>query len=172
VVEKDGLTFRKYQEGTDETVAYADEQDVRNWRIDRIGDVGLRKLLLELVKLGRTADGFKKFIRDGTEPPDVLEGVASGSFGLRFDHKQIYVLLGLISEVKEVAEVYLDATITGNNIEEVRVRLAKELGDVEWYTARMAREFGMELEAVAAKNLEKLRSRKERGKIGGSGDDR
>jgi NTP pyrophosphatase (non-canonical NTP hydrolase) len=50
--------------------------------------------------------------------------------------------------------------------------LAKELGDVLWYIAALARDIGWTLEEVAEANLSKLASRMERGVIGGSGDDR
>lgn len=50
--------------------------------------------------------------------------------------------------------------------------IAKELGDVLWYLARVADEYGIPLESVARKNIEKLSQRKELGTIGGSGDDR
>lgn len=168
------LTFSEYQNGTDETVAYADDEDLRDARIDDIGVVALTKLVLETVKLGRTADAFKKFIRDGTEPLGGVEGQGAGAFTLKFDHKQIYTFLGLLSEMGEVAEIYADATLT-KSVDDHNVllrRIMKELGDVEWYVARLAREFGIDLELVASHNLEKLRDRKARGKIGGSGDER
>ncbi len=47
-----------------------------------------------------------------------------------------------------------------------------ELGDVLWYISQLSSELGYELEEVANANLEKLNSRKIRGKIQGSGDDR
>ena len=50
--------------------------------------------------------------------------------------------------------------------------VAKELGDVLWYIAALARDIGWTLEEVAEANLSKLASRMERGVIGGSGDDR
>jgi len=56
--------------------------------------------------------------------------------------------------------------------EERRAALAKELGDVLWYAAQLATEAGLELDAIAEANLEKLLSRKERGVLQGSGDDR
>lgn len=55
---------------------------------------------------------------------------------------------------------------------EFRRRLKKELGDVLWQTAQVARYFGLPLEDVAAANLEKLRGRKDHGTIQGDGDDR
>jgi len=56
--------------------------------------------------------------------------------------------------------------------EGIKEEIAKELGDVLWYLAQMASELGASLEDVARGNIEKLRSRKERGMISGSGDNR
>ena len=47
-----------------------------------------------------------------------------------------------------------------------------ELGDVLWYISQLSSELGYELEEVAQANLQKLKSRKSRGKIQGSGDNR
>ena len=48
----------------------------------------------------------------------------------------------------------------------------KELGDVLWYLTRSANELGYSLVDVAEINLIKLTSRKERGVLQGSGDER
>lgn len=53
-----------------------------------------------------------------------------------------------------------------------REDIKKELGDVLWYIAGLAANFGLTLEDVAQTNIDKLRSRKERGVIKGSGDNR
>ena len=53
-----------------------------------------------------------------------------------------------------------------------RYDLKKELGDVLWYCSQMASELGITLDDVAEENLRKLFSRKERGVLTGSGDDR
>lgn len=50
--------------------------------------------------------------------------------------------------------------------------LIGELGDLLWYVARVADELGVDLETIGTMNLDKLRSRAERGVIGGSGDTR
>lgn len=50
--------------------------------------------------------------------------------------------------------------------------IKKELGDVLWYLAVLAKTLGLSLEEVAAHNLEKLQHRWSRGVIGGSGDHR
>jgi len=50
--------------------------------------------------------------------------------------------------------------------------LISELGEVLWYVAALATDLKTELSEVANKNIEKLNSRKNRGVIGGSGDNR
>ncbi len=55
---------------------------------------------------------------------------------------------------------------------EAKVELAKELGDILWYVSACATELKYTLEEIAVMNLEKLNSRKERGTLGGSGDNR
>ena len=50
--------------------------------------------------------------------------------------------------------------------------MAKELGDVLWYVAQLATELDLDLDEIAARNLEKLLSRQRRGVLSGSGDDR
>jgi NTP pyrophosphatase (non-canonical NTP hydrolase) len=63
------------------------------------------------------------------------------------------------------------ATIIENN-PELRDYFVKELGDILWGIAVLADEIGVELDEVATINLEKLKSRAERGVIKGSGDER
>lgn len=53
-----------------------------------------------------------------------------------------------------------------------RAALRDELGDVMWYVAEVATVLGLDLDDVGLSNLEKLRSRAERGVIQGSGDRR
>lgn len=50
--------------------------------------------------------------------------------------------------------------------------IAKELGDVLWYVSTIAKYTGFNLEDLAKDNIAKLNSRKARGKISGSGDNR
>jgi NTP pyrophosphatase (non-canonical NTP hydrolase) len=85
-----------------------------------------------------------------------------------------YPALGLCGEAGEVAEK-IKKTIrddAGVLSEERRDALARELGDVLWYTAQLATEAGLELERIAQDNLDKLLSRQERGVLRGSGDER
>jgi NTP pyrophosphatase (non-canonical NTP hydrolase) len=56
--------------------------------------------------------------------------------------------------------------------EEKKKEITKELGDVLWYLSQIASEIGVPLEEVASLNIEKLKSRFDRDKIKGSGDNR
>jgi NTP pyrophosphatase (non-canonical NTP hydrolase) len=53
-----------------------------------------------------------------------------------------------------------------------REQLKGELGDILWYVAQAATELGLDLSDVAQANIDKLASRKERGVLQGSGDNR
>ncbi len=85
-----------------------------------------------------------------------------------------YPALGLGGEVGEmqnkIKKIMRDDG--GTLREEVRQNLIDELGDVLWYCAAMAIELHIDLEEVAQRNLDKLSSRKERGTLHGSGDNR
>ena len=89
-----------------------------------------------------------------------------------------YPLLGLVGEAGEVADKvkkhmrddgkYHPSELT----DEQKFELAKEIGDVLWYVAQLSTELGYDLEKIAEINIEKTHSRMERGKLGGSGDNR
>ena len=53
-----------------------------------------------------------------------------------------------------------------------KMSIIKELGDQLWYIAAMASELGVNLDAVARLNIEKLHKRAENGTVHGSGDNR
>ena len=53
-----------------------------------------------------------------------------------------------------------------------RRAIAKELGDVLWYVTALAGDLGYALEDIATMNIDKLRDRKDRDMIHGSGDER
>jgi len=90
------------------------------------------------------------------------------------DNNFVYPVLGLVGESGEVAEkikkVFRDdgGIITEQKKEDIK----KELGDVLWYIAQVATELHLSLEDIASNNIEKLFSRKERGQLHGSGDNR
>jgi len=92
-------------------------------------------------------------------------------------YKVIYPTLGLTGEAGEIAEKVKkwvrDDVHKGEFMsEERRGALLKELGDPLWYIAALADDLGYTLQDVVDANVEKLTSRKERGVLKGSGDDR
>jgi NTP pyrophosphatase (non-canonical NTP hydrolase) len=82
--------------------------------------------------------------------------------------------LGLAGESGEVAEkikkIIRDQNSDPSAIDKDDIK--KELGDVLWYIAVFAEELGLSLQDIANTNAEKLRSRKVRNAIKGSGDNR
>ena len=80
----------------------------------------------------------------------------------------VYPTLGLVGEAGEVAEKVKKNIRDGKSLDGVGL----ELGDVLWYISALADDLGVTLEEIAQANVNKLQSRKDRGKIGGSGDNR
>lgn len=85
-----------------------------------------------------------------------------------------YVALGLAGEAGEFAgEVSkLIRDDRGVLTPERKQKLKSELSDNFWFIAMACTELGLTMEEVAQFNLDKLASRKERGKLNGSGGDR
>lgn len=85
-----------------------------------------------------------------------------------------YLALGLNGEAGEVAEKVKKMIRDTDDIQEALVEkkmdLALELGDVLWYVSQLCSEIGISMEEVAEMNINKLKSRKSRKKITGSGD--
>lgn len=88
----------------------------------------------------------------------------------------IYPTIGLTGEAGEVADK-VKKVLRDKNGEffkdpSTREEIMKEIGDVLWYCATLANDLGYSLEEVAEANIKKLSSRKERGMLGGNGDNR
>jgi NTP pyrophosphatase (non-canonical NTP hydrolase) len=81
-----------------------------------------------------------------------------------------YLMLGLAGEVGEVTSLLAKEIRDDKPLDQTK--LSKELGDVLWFLAEICTAYGMDFEQVAADNLAKLQSRRERGVISGSGDNR
>ena len=83
-------------------------------------------------------------------------------------------LLGLVGETGEIAEkfkkIYRDKN--GEFSPESKAEIEKELGDVLWYLSVICSYLDISLDEVASKNMDKLLSRKDRGTLKGSGDNR
>ena len=83
-------------------------------------------------------------------------------------------VLGIAGEAGEVTDKVkkIIRDKGGYASEEDRMEIAKELGDVLWYVANVARYMGVSLSDIAEGNIEKLASRKKRNKLHGEGDNR
>ena len=95
-------------------------------------------------------------------------------FGWTKTPNELYPALGLGGEAGEVLEVVKKVwrDNQGEFTPETRHKLKLELGDVLWYLAAIASEQNISLQEIAEANLEKLKSRLDRGVISGSGDER
>lgn len=86
----------------------------------------------------------------------------------------VYPTLGLANEAGEFAgkikKIFRDDK--GKITKEKKEDLMHELGDVLWYVSQIATELDFKLSDVAQENLKKLFSRKKRGTLHGSGDNR
>lgn len=101
-----------------------------------------------------------------------------------------YMMLNLVGEIGELAskiakDIRKTNVVIGHGIDNDLVPIMpfdqwidrqeeykKELGDIMWQAAGVARVFGWDLEDVCKGNLDKLASRERRGKIDGDGDNR
>ena len=93
-----------------------------------------------------------------------------------------YTALGMIGEAGEVAEkvkkLIRGSQSTSNAVlimhmtPEDKANLIKECGDVLWYVSAFLGEIGSDLQEAMDKNVEKLTSRRDRGVLHGSGDNR
>ena len=92
----------------------------------------------------------------------------------RVGENYIYPTLGLVGEAGEIANKIkkIERDQEGKISEEIRDALKVELGDILWYVAQLATELGIELDDIGKDNITKLASRKGRGTLHGSGDER
>ena len=83
-------------------------------------------------------------------------------------------VLGLVGESGEAADKFkkIIRDKEGEMSSDDREEIAKELGDVLWYVATLARYMEISLGDIAMGNIEKLQSRYERGTLSGKGDNR
>lgn len=84
---------------------------------------------------------------------------------------EAYALYGLMGEVGEFYGALAKAIRDKDGAIDVAM-VRKELGDILWFVAAVATDFGFDLEDIAQGNIDKLSSRKDRGTLQGSGDNR
>lgn len=108
-----------------------------------------------------TFEEYQKHSKETAQYPKIGEGY-------------VYPVLGLVNEAGEVAgkikKIFRDDA--GELTSERRDAIVKELGDVLWYLSQIASELNLSFEDIARMNLDRLKSRKERGVINGDGDNR
>lgn len=85
-------------------------------------------------------------------------------------HAIIYPALGLGGEAGEIQEKIKKWLRKDNELD--KDALLSELGDPLWYIVSLADDLGYTLQDVVDRNVEKLSSRKDRGVLKGSGDNR
>lgn len=85
-----------------------------------------------------------------------------------------YPALGLAGEAGEVCDKVkkIMRDHDGMRTLEQDEEIAKEIGDVLWYIANLCEELDIDMSYAAAVNITKLESRKMRGTLKGSGDNR
>jgi len=86
----------------------------------------------------------------------------------------LYYVLGIAGESGELMEKIKKLFRDKNGIidAEFKEAVIKEMGDVQWYMARLADWFAIDFESIFVTNVEKLQSRKKRDKLHGDGDNR
>lgn len=107
---------------------------------------------------GRAIDGIKKALVYGRELPDdsVLRDaptIAQSSFG-EVPEAVLHGIVGIISEAGELADLLL-ATIYGKDDFDI-ANLREEMGDIEWYQARIANDLGDTFTSWQKANIAKL----------------
>jgi NTP pyrophosphatase (non-canonical NTP hydrolase) len=90
------------------------------------------------------------------------------------DSSIVYPILGLTNEAGEVAGKLKKLFRDKNGIidQDFKNMMIGELGDVLWYLSETCTQLGIKLSDIAVANIDKLESRKDRGVIKGSGDNR
>ena len=83
-------------------------------------------------------------------------------------------IMGLAGESGEAVDKFKKVLRDKNGVisDEDRENIVKELGDILWYIASIARYMGVPMSEVAEKNVEKLEARLKRGTVHGEGDER
>lgn len=86
----------------------------------------------------------------------------------------LYPVMLLTEEAGEVEGKFAKALRDDGGIitEERKKEIKKELGDVLWAVSQICNELSFAIEDIMEKNIEKLKDRRARGVISGSGDNR
>jgi NTP pyrophosphatase (non-canonical NTP hydrolase) len=85
--------------------------------------------------------------------------VPSGATDDEFATALVVPMLGLAGETGQLLSEYKKHLRDGEAYRLFKDRVAEELGDLLWYLANVASKFGLDLDDIAARNLEKVRER-------------
>lgn len=141
------MDFKEYQEKAHTTAVYPDLNSL-------------------MISIGEKAGIVTLHVAEKKDEQEILFKKMSANF--------YYPALGLVGEAGEIANKVKKVMRDNFGIleEDKRKDLEKEIGDVLWYLAELSTALDIDLNKVAEDNLAKLFSRKERGVIKGSGDNR
>ena len=124
------------------------------------------------MKLEEEAHKFMEQKNKSTITASMYQSSAKETAIFPKDRALEYLTLGLVGESGEIAnkikKIIRDKIPSAN----WKTDLPNEIGDVLWYCAMLADYLDADLGAIMENNLEKLQSRKKRGVLGGSGDNR
>lgn len=109
-------------------------------------------------EIARQSDFYPKVDRPHPDPNKLVERLP------------VYPALAMAGECGEFSEKVKKAWRDGTPLD--RAAALKELGDVLWYIDAAAKDLGYTLDEVAEANLNKIQSRRARGVLTGSGDNR
>lgn len=88
------------------------------------------------------------------------------------EQRLVRTFFGVAGEAGELCEKIKKHMRGDYDLDELKNRTRKEIGDVLYYLAVMSHELGFELDDIAEENIAKLAKRQAEGKIKGDGDNR
>lgn len=122
------------------------------------------------------SEGYEAWVESIDFQPEMASkvvGAQADKLNLNWSRLPLHAM-GLAEEAGEVAgkvkKLFRDHA--GDLSTERREQILSEISDVLWYTAALTNALGSSLKELSEINIKKLESRKARGTLGGSGDDR
>lgn len=125
----------------------------------------MKESKMDLIKYQLQAHSFADYTQ-----PIILDDENKTALTVEY----IYPVMGLAEEAGELVGKFAKAIrdCKGEVDDERKREIIKELGDCLWFVSEIATLLNVSLEEVMQKNIDKLTSRRERGVIYGSGDNR
>ena len=125
---------------------------------ERVSPAFLNHILVHRKRLNGYVDAIKKAFFYG-KPSELL--VDAGMTGEDADHGEeinlLHAVLGVDTESAELLELYVDRR--KYTLDEFRLKVLDEGGDLLWYLALLFREAGVTFEEAAVGNIKKLKAR-------------